>query len=343
MLRGDNDIRPAPAFSPTSGRCRGRLPAVRVTTRIPPSPMSRRAGREVYRRGGRVGGGDPGRFPDRRRDARSHVGRGAEPEPRAGRHGGQPPPGRKGPDGGRAREPFAALGGPARALYLLVLRPLLRPPLRRRRGARRERPLFARPRPGTRSVHRLRLPRSARSWPRFGPRRLRQREPRGARGGARDLPQAQPRRDHGRRPGVRPGRIAPGRRSRGLAGRAHDLLGPRLSGGGKGGGGGRGEILAPAAWREPWGPQYGLSCAARALDSGVYVASANQIGDYPEARFATPGGVYGPDGLRVSRSPPSTGNLDPGAPGRWRRLYGDTLLDEFRAGAMGEEPLEFCS
>ena len=26
-------------------------------------------------------------------------------------------------------------------------------------------------------------------------------------------------------------------------------------------------ILAPAGWREPWGPQYGLSCAARALDN----------------------------------------------------------------------------
>src|SRR5215210_3228480 len=63
--------------------------------------------------------------------------------------------------------------------------------------------------------------------------------------------------------------------------------------------GGADFILAPAAWREPWGPQYELSCAARALDSGVYVASANQIGAYPEARFDTPGHLYGPDGLRV--------------------------------------------
>ena len=42
--------------------------------------------------------------------------------------------------------------------------------------------------------------------------------------------------------------------------------------------GGADLILVPAAWREPWGFQYDLSCAARALDSGVYVASANQSG-----------------------------------------------------------------
>ncbi len=109
--------------------------------------------------------------------------------------------------------------------------------------------------------------------------------------------------------------------------------------------GGADLILAPAAWREPWGPQYGLSCAARGLDSGVYVASANQIGDYPEARFATPGHVHGPDGLRVSRSigATSTSDLDPGAPGRWRSLYGNTLFDAYRVAAMGEEPLEACS
>jgi 5-aminopentanamidase len=52
--------------------------------------------------------------------------------------------------------------------------------------------------------------------------------------------------------------------------------------------GGADLILAPAAWREPWGPQYELSCGARALDSGVYVASANQLGYYGEALFVTP-------------------------------------------------------
>ena len=60
-------------------------------------------------------------------------------------------------------------------------------------------------------------------------------------------------------------------------------------------------ILAPAAWREPWGAQYEFSCAARALDSGIYLASANQIGVYPEARFGAMGHVYGPDGARLSR------------------------------------------
>ncbi|MDQ4128649.1 MAG: carbon-nitrogen hydrolase family protein, partial [Actinomycetota bacterium] len=40
-------------------------------------------------------------------------------------------------------------------------------------------------------------------------------------------------------------------------------------------------VLAPAGWRYPWGAQYGLACAARALDNAVYLASANQLGDYP--------------------------------------------------------------
>ena len=102
-------------------------------------------------------------------------------------------------------------------------------------------------------------------------------------------------------------------------------------------------ILAPAAWREPWGSQYDLSCAARALDNGVYLASANQIGAYPEAQFDTPGHVYGPDGLRVSSAAgaASIGELDPGAPGRWRRLYGNTIEDQIPH--IGEEPLEICS
>jgi 5-aminopentanamidase len=102
-------------------------------------------------------------------------------------------------------------------------------------------------------------------------------------------------------------------------------------------------ILAPAAWREPWGLQYDLSCAARALDNGVYLASANQIGAYPEARFDAPGHVYGPEGTRVSRASgaASIGELDPNAPGRWRRFYGNTL--EAPLSDMGEEPLEICS
>lgn len=102
-------------------------------------------------------------------------------------------------------------------------------------------------------------------------------------------------------------------------------------------------ILAPAAWREPWGFQYDLSCAARALDNGVYLASANQIGAYPEARFDTTGHVYGPDGLRVSRTSgaASIGELDPGSPGRWRRLYGNTIEEQIPR--IGEEPLEICS
>ena len=104
--------------------------------------------------------------------------------------------------------------------------------------------------------------------------------------------------------------------------------------------GGADLILVPAAWREPWGFQYDLSCAARALDSGVYVASANQIGDYLEADFATPGHVYGPDGMRVSlpSGAASIGTLDPKASPRWRTCYGNTLV-----GGIGEEPLEIVS
>jgi 5-aminopentanamidase len=86
-------------------------------------------------------------------------------------------------------------------------------------------------------------------------------------------------------------------------------------------------ILAPAAWREPWGSQYELCCAARALDSGVYLASANQLGAYPEARYDTPGHVYRPDGLRASHptKTASLGAVDPSFPGRWRVRFGDTL------------------
>jgi 5-aminopentanamidase len=99
-------------------------------------------------------------------------------------------------------------------------------------------------------------------------------------------------------------------------------------------------ILAPAGWREPWGPQYELSCAARALDNAVYLASANQLGIYPEARFGSPGHVYGPEGLRVSRSEGerSVGEVDLGAVERWRKFYGSTLLETVDA-----VPLEVCS
>lgn len=109
--------------------------------------------------------------------------------------------------------------------------------------------------------------------------------------------------------------------------------------------GGADLILAPAAWRGPWGPQYDLSCAARALDSGVYVASANQLGDYPEARFDAPGHVYGPDGQRVSRAVghASFGTLDHDAPGSWRAVYGNTLAGEGRVAIVGDEPVEICS
>ena len=81
-------------------------------------------------------------------------------------------------------------------------------------------------------------------------------------------------------------------------------------------------ILAPAGWRDPYGPQYELSCAARALDSAVYVASANQLGCYPEASFSTPGGVYGPDGLRIAGG---AGAVDRILCQRWRGEYCCTM------------------
>lgn len=86
-------------------------------------------------------------------------------------------------------------------------------------------------------------------------------------------------------------------------------------------------ILAPAGWRELYAQQYELSCAARALDNGVYLASANQVGDYPEARFGTPGGVYGPDGVRISETfgSRSVGAVDRDVSASWRNRYGNTL------------------
>ncbi len=63
-------------------------------------------------------------------------------------------------------------------------------------------------------------------------------------------------------------------------------------------------------------------------------------GVYPEAGFATPGHVYGPDGMRVSllSGAASIGTLDPAASLRWRTCYGNTLV-----GGVGEEPLEIVS
>ena len=86
-------------------------------------------------------------------------------------------------------------------------------------------------------------------------------------------------------------------------------------------------VLAPAGWRRPWGRQYELACAARALDNAVYLASANQLGDYPEAGFDTPGGVYGPDGLRACEraGSRSVARVDLGLPERWRSSFGSTL------------------
>jgi len=47
-------------------------------------------------------------------------------------------------------------------------------------------------------------------------------------------------------------------------------------------------VLAPAGWRRPWGRQYALACAARALDNAVYLASANQLGDSTPKPASTP-------------------------------------------------------
>ena len=64
------------------------------------------------------------------------------------------------------------------------------------------------------------------------------------------------------------------------------------------------------------------------------------MGAYPEASFAAPGHVYGPDGMRVSISSgaASIGIADPTASLRWRTRYGNTLV-----GSVGEEPLEIVS
>ncbi|WP_119069221.1 carbon-nitrogen hydrolase family protein [Rubrobacter indicoceani] len=86
-------------------------------------------------------------------------------------------------------------------------------------------------------------------------------------------------------------------------------------------------ILSPAAWREPWGLQYELSSAARALDNGVYLATANQLGPYPEADFATPGGVFAPNGVRLSDGDTlGFGRVDPDFADAWRISYGDARV-----------------
>jgi predicted amidohydrolase len=99
-------------------------------------------------------------------------------------------------------------------------------------------------------------------------------------------------------------------------------------------------VLAPAGWREPWGRQYEISCSARALDNAVYLASANQLGIYPEALFSTPGHAYGPDGMCISEREDerSYGEIDSAAPARWRRFYGSTILESAVAA-----PLEVVS
>lgn len=100
-------------------------------------------------------------------------------------------------------------------------------------------------------------------------------------------------------------------------------------------------ILAPAGWREIYGRQYELSCAARALDNGVYLASANQVGDYTEARFGVPGNVYGPDGSCVSEAfgSLSIASVDRDTPIDWRGRYGNTLYE----GGAETRSLEACS
>jgi predicted amidohydrolase len=87
-------------------------------------------------------------------------------------------------------------------------------------------------------------------------------------------------------------------------------------------------VLAPAGWRFPWGSQYQLVCAARALDNAVYLASANQLGEYPEARFDAPGGIYAPDGtyLAGGTNVMSVGEVDLDFPARWRASFGSTVI-----------------
>ena len=85
--------------------------------------------------------------------------------------------------------------------------------------------------------------------------------------------------------------------------------------------------------------------AARALTSSIHLASANQVGDYPGARFCAPGHVYGPDGARISRrlGAASIARLDPAAPELWRGFYGDTLIGRGRVVGIDERTLGIVS
>lgn len=106
-------------------------------------------------------------------------------------------------------------------------------------------------------------------------------------------------------------------------------------------------IMAPAGWRALYARQYELSCAARALDNGVYLASANQVGEYPEAGSGTPGGVYGPDGCLISETfgDRSVGAVDRDVSLSWRNCYGSTLSHggTLYKGEADPASLEACS
>ena len=80
-------------------------------------------------------------------------------------------------------------------------------------------------------------------------------------------------------------------------------------------------VLAPSAWEDPYGPQYDLACAARSLDNTLYVASANQIGTYPEAVFSAPGGIYRYDGAPLGNAAP----VDLSAMQGYRKEFGGML------------------
>jgi hypothetical protein len=75
------------------------------------------------------------------------------------------------------------------------------------------------------------------------------------------------------------------------------------------------------------------------LDNAVYLASANQLGDYLQVSFDTPGNVYGPDGARICRrvGAGSVTEVDVELPERWRSSFGSTL--PARAGTLAPQPL----